>query len=92
VEFEATKCWLKAFDSNKVIVEAIRKKRLYKLVGVAQSFVVECSTKVKRNDLWHEKFKHVFIHALTTMDNNNLVESMDPNGNYDLNFAMDVCK
>jgi hypothetical protein len=34
VEFEGTKCWLKSFDSNKVIVKAIKKGRLYKLVGL----------------------------------------------------------
>jgi hypothetical protein len=32
VEFEITKCWLKSFDSNKVIAEVVQKGRLYKLV------------------------------------------------------------
>ncbi len=92
MEFKATKCWLKAFDSNKVIVEVIQKRRLYKLVGVTQSFVVKCNTKIKKNDLWHEKLKHVSIHVLTTMDNNNLVENMDLNGNYDLmSFLQWMC-
>jgi len=87
MEFETTKCWLKTFDSNKVIVEAIQKRRLHKLARVAQSLIIKCSTKIKKNDLWHEKLKHVFIQALTTMDNNNLVENMDLNGNYDLSFC-----
>jgi hypothetical protein len=87
MEFEATKCWLKTFASNKVIVEAIQKRRLHKLARVAQSLIVECNTKIKRNDLWHEKLGDVSIHALTTIDNNSLVESMDLNGNYDLSFC-----
>ncbi len=48
MEFKATKCWLKSFDSNKVIIEVVQEGRLYKLVGVAQSLVVECNTKIKR--------------------------------------------
>jgi hypothetical protein len=56
-------------------------------VKVAQSLIAECNPKIKRNDLWHEKLKHVSIYALTTMENNNLVESMDLNGNYDLSFG-----
>jgi hypothetical protein len=40
VEFETTKCWLKSFDSNKVIVEVLQKGRLYKLVGVVQFLIV----------------------------------------------------
>jgi hypothetical protein len=35
MEFEATKCWLKTFDSNKVIVEAIKKTKLHKLAKVS---------------------------------------------------------
>jgi hypothetical protein len=53
VEFETTKCWLKSYDSNKVIVEVIQERRLYKLIGIVQSSVVKYSTKIKRNDLWH---------------------------------------
>jgi plastocyanin domain-containing protein len=48
MEFEATKCWLKTFDSNKVIVEVIQKRRLHKLARVVESLIVECSTKIKR--------------------------------------------
>jgi hypothetical protein len=33
VEFEATKCRLKSYDSNKLIVEVIQEGRLYPLVG-----------------------------------------------------------
>jgi hypothetical protein len=40
MEFKATKCWLKSFDSNKVIIEVVQERRLYKLVGVVQSLVV----------------------------------------------------
>jgi hypothetical protein len=47
MEFETTKCWLKTFDSNKVIVEAILKRRLHKLVRVAESLIVECSKKLR---------------------------------------------
>jgi hypothetical protein len=59
VEFEATKCWLKSFNSNKVIVEAIQEGKFYKLVGVIQSLV--CSTKIKNNNLKHHKLGHVFM-------------------------------
>jgi hypothetical protein len=59
VEFEATKCWLKFSYSNKVIVEVIKEGRLYKLIGVVQSLVLDGSTKTKRNDLCHQKFEHV---------------------------------
>ncbi len=59
VEFEATKCWLKSFNSNKVIVEAIQERGFYKLVGVVQFLVVECSTKIKKSNLKHHKFGHV---------------------------------
>jgi len=45
VEFETTKCWLKSFDSNKVIVEVVQEGRLYKLVGVVQSLVVAIRLK-----------------------------------------------
>jgi hypothetical protein len=41
VEFETTKCWLKSSNSNKVIVEAIKEGRFYKLVGVVQSLVAK---------------------------------------------------
>ncbi len=62
MEFEVTKCWLKSFDSNKVVVEDAQERRLYKLVGVVQSLqVVECNIKIKRNDLWHQRFKHVYM-------------------------------
>ncbi len=55
------------------------------MVGVVQSLVVKCNAKTKRNDLWHQKLGHVYIQTLTTMEINNLVESMDFNGNHDLN-------
>ncbi len=54
VEFEATKCWSKSYDSNKVIVKTILKRRLYKCnIGVVQSLVAKCNKKIKRSDLWH---------------------------------------
>jgi len=53
VEFEAIKCWLKFYDSNKVIVEVIKEGRLYKLIEIVQSLVVDGSTNTKRNDLCH---------------------------------------
>jgi hypothetical protein len=59
VEFEAIKCWLKSFNSNKVIVEAIQEGKFYKLVGVIQSLV--CSIKIKNNNLKHHKLGHVFM-------------------------------
>ncbi len=59
VEFEAIKCWLKFFYSNKVIVEVIKEGRSYKLIGIVQSLVLDGSTKTKRNDLCHYKFEHV---------------------------------
>jgi hypothetical protein len=31
------------------------------------------------------------MHALITMDKNNLVEGMDLNGDHDLSFCIDVC-
>jgi hypothetical protein len=61
VEFEATKCWLKSCNSNKVIVEAIQEGRFYKLVGVVQSLVVECNIKIKKSNLKHHKLGHVFM-------------------------------
>jgi hypothetical protein len=53
MEFETTKCCLKPFDLNKVIIEVVWKWRLYKLVGVVQSLVVECNTNtiMDKNDL-----------------------------------------
>jgi hypothetical protein len=53
VEFEATKCWLKSYDLNLKWLLKLIKKEGYKMVKVAQSLVVECNTKIKRNDLWH---------------------------------------
>jgi hypothetical protein len=64
VEFEATKYWLAFFASNKVIIEIVQEGRLYKLVKVAQSLVVECSTKIKKNDLWHQRLGHVYMQTL----------------------------
>ncbi len=60
VEFETTKCWLKSFDSNKVIAKVIQERRLYKLIGIVQSLVAKCSTKFKKNDLLYQRFRHVF--------------------------------
>jgi hypothetical protein len=60
VEFEATKCWLKSFNSNKVIVKTIQEIKLYKLIGIFQSLVGKCSTKIKRSDLWHQRLIHDF--------------------------------
>jgi hypothetical protein len=34
-----------------VVFEAIQKGGLYKLVGVAQTLIVDCSTKLKKNNL-----------------------------------------
>jgi hypothetical protein len=34
-----------------VIVEAIQEGGLYKLVGVAQTLIVDCSTKLKKSNL-----------------------------------------
>jgi hypothetical protein len=59
VEFEATKCWLKSSNSNKLIVEAIQERGFYKFV--VQFLVVECSTKIKKSNLKHHKFGHVFM-------------------------------
>jgi hypothetical protein len=53
VEFEAIKCWLKFYDLNKVIVEVIKEGRLYKLIEIVQSLVLDGSTNTKRNDLCH---------------------------------------
>jgi hypothetical protein len=61
VELEATKCWLKFFNSNKVIVKAIQEGRLYKLIGISQSLVGKCSTKIKKSDLWHQRPGHNFM-------------------------------
>jgi len=86
VEFEATKYWLTFFDSNKVITEVVQEGRLYKLVKVVQSLVAKCSTKIKKNYLWHQRLRHVYMQTLTTMEKNNFVESMDFNNDHDLNF------
>jgi hypothetical protein len=51
VQFVATKCWLKSYDSNKVIVEVIQKGRLYELAKVVQLLVTKRSTKIKKSDL-----------------------------------------
>jgi hypothetical protein len=48
MEFETTKCWLKPFGLNKVIIEVVLKRKLYKLVRVVQSLVVECNTNTTR--------------------------------------------
>jgi hypothetical protein len=61
VEFENTKCWLKSFNSNKVIIKAIQEERLYKLIGISQFLVGKCSTKIKRSDLWHQRLRHNFM-------------------------------
>ncbi len=47
MEFEASKCQLQLFDSNKVIVEIVQKKRLSKLVGFFQSLAAKCNSKIK---------------------------------------------
>jgi hypothetical protein len=47
VEFEATKCWLKSSNSNKVIVEVVQKGSFYKLVGIAQSLVAKCIPRLR---------------------------------------------
>jgi hypothetical protein len=61
MKFETTKCWLKFLNSNKVIVKAIQEGRLYKLIGISQSMVGKCSTKIKRSDLWHQRLRHNFM-------------------------------
>lgn len=48
VEFETNQFWLKSYNSNKVVVEAIQEG---KLVGVVQTLIVNCSTKLKNNNL-----------------------------------------
>jgi len=86
-----TKCWLKSFDLNKMIAKVVQKIRLHKLVGVVESLVTKRSTKIKRNGMWHQTFGQFFMHALTTLDQNNLVEGMDLNRDRDLSFCIDVC-
>jgi hypothetical protein len=44
-----------------VIVEVVQEEILYKLVGMVQSLVANWSIKPKNNNLWHQKFKHVFM-------------------------------
>jgi hypothetical protein len=56
------------------------------LVKVVQSLVIECSNKIKRNDLWHQKLEYVSMQALIAMDKNNFVDGMDLNGGHDLSF------
>jgi hypothetical protein len=63
VEFEATKCCLQLFNSNKVIVEIVQKRRLCKFIGFFQSLVAKCNTKmkgmtfgIKALDMFHCKF------------------------------------
>jgi len=51
VEFVTTKCWLKSYDLNKVIVEIIQKGRLYELAKIVQLLITKCSTKIKKSDL-----------------------------------------
>ncbi len=53
VEFETTKCWLKSYDLNLKWFLKLFKKEGYKMVKVVQSLVVECSTKIRKNNLWH---------------------------------------
>jgi hypothetical protein len=49
VKFEVTKCWLKSFDFNKMIVKVVQERRIHKLVRVVESLVAKCNTKIKRN-------------------------------------------
>ncbi len=48
VEFEATKCQSKSFDSTKVIIEIVQEGRLYKLIGIVQSLVAKRAPSLKR--------------------------------------------
>jgi hypothetical protein len=48
MKFEATKCWLKSFDFNKMIIKVSEERRLYKLIGIVESLVAKCSIKIKR--------------------------------------------
>ncbi len=57
------------------------------MVRVVQCLITECNTNIKRSDLWHERIEHVYMQTLTTMENINLVEGMDINGDHDLIFC-----
>jgi len=56
MEFETIKYWLKSCDSNKVIIEVVQEKILYKLVGMVQSLVANWSIKQKEKQFMASKF------------------------------------
>jgi len=47
VEIEGTKCWLKYFDSNKVIVKVIKKGRLYKLLELFNPWLQNVASRLR---------------------------------------------
>jgi hypothetical protein len=70
-----------------VITQIVQEGKLYKLIGVVQFLIAKCSTKFKKNDLLYQRFKYVFLQDLKNMGINNLVESMNFNGDHDLSFC-----
>jgi len=68
-----------------MIVKTIQEKNYINWLELFNPWLY-CSTKIKRSDLWHQRFEYVSMQALIIMDKNNFVESMDLNGNHDLNF------
>jgi hypothetical protein len=63
-----------------------KKESYINWFGIVQCLVAKCKTKIKRSDLWHQKLGHVYIQTYLFPWLLNLVESMDLNGNHDLNF------
>ncbi len=70
-----------------MITQIVQEGKLYKLIGVVQFLIAKCSTKFKKNDLLYQRFKYVFLQDLKNMGINNLVESMNFNGDHDLSFC-----
>ncbi len=91
MKFESNKSWLKFLNLNKAIVEVVQEGRLYKLVGVVQSLVVDYSIKLKKNNLWHHKLGHVFMYGVIILAKFFFIKGLNFNGNHDLSLVMDVC-
>jgi hypothetical protein len=62
-----------------VVVEAIRERGLYKVVGIARTLITNCSIELKKSNLNNVKDLDVIMQGLTTMVRNNLVEGMGLN-------------
>ncbi len=68
-----TKCWLKSFDLNKMIAKVFKKEDYINWLELLNPWLQNVAPRLK-GVTWHQTFGQFFMHVLTTMDKNNLVE------------------